>query len=120
MKSMRLSLILLRNAFVILALIVATMQIAYARGAAPAVDQMVICTGQSAVVIGIDAEGNPTGVVHYCPDCAATALVALDIAQTTLPVPLLAASEAIRPRFLVSEYRPVIFGFGPRGPPSEV
>ena len=43
---------------------------AMARGMAPAADEIVICTGQGAVVMTIDADGNPTAPAHLCPDCA--------------------------------------------------
>ncbi len=42
---------------------------AYARGANPAVDQMVICAGHVTDVIYVDAEGKETIAPHLCPDC---------------------------------------------------
>ena len=119
MFGMKQSLTMLRNAIVVVALIVGTMQIAYARGAAPAVDQMVICTGQSAVTIGIDADGNPTGVVHYCPDCAATALVAIDVSHPLLPTRIGTVFDADRPRISQPETVVVVIAHPARGPPSE-
>ena len=68
----------------VLALLAGTLQMAYASGQAPAVDEMVICTGHTAVTIGIDADGNPTGEVFYCPDCATSALIAVDSAAAPI------------------------------------
>lgn len=43
--------------------------------AAPApLGQMVICTGQGAITVPMDAEGQPTGARHPCPDCMVHAL----------------------------------------------
>lgn len=46
--------------------------IAVARGTPPPVGQMVICTGQSPVMVPVDAEGQPTGPAYICPDAALT------------------------------------------------
>ena len=55
---------------VVLALGTATM--AVARGqAAGGGDSVVICSGYGVVTITLDANGNPTGPVHPCPDCLA-------------------------------------------------
>lgn len=55
---------------VVLALGTATM--AVARGQATGGgDSVVICSGYGVVTITLDADGNPTGPVHPCPDCLA-------------------------------------------------
>lgn len=58
-------------------LMVAGHYTAQARGAHPAVDRMVICTGTAAVVVFVDANGQPTYAPHHCPDCALHALDAV-------------------------------------------
>lgn len=42
---------------------------AMARGSTDVADKMVLCIGASAVVVYVDAEGQPTGPPHFCPDC---------------------------------------------------
>lgn len=59
---------------------------AVARGQAPLAERMVICSGYGMVVVDLDAEGNPVGPVHLCPDCT----------LALLPGPL-AAPAAPRP-----------------------
>lgn len=61
---------------VLLALVLAitSVTMAVARGHAAAAaggTEMVICTGYGLVKVTLDAEGNPTGPVHPCPDCVA-------------------------------------------------
>lgn len=46
------------------------------RGQADAEGRMVICTGHGPIVQHFDAEGNPTGAPHLCPDCVMTLLSA--------------------------------------------
>ena len=43
--------------------------VAFAQGANAAVGQMVICTGAGPVTVYVDAEGQPVGKPHSCPDC---------------------------------------------------
>jgi len=61
------------RAFFKLALVVSVLltgySAAYARGANPAVDRMVICAGHVIDVIYVDAEGKETIAPHLCPDC---------------------------------------------------
>ena len=42
-----------------------------------ATGQMVLCTGTGPMRVMIDAQGQPIGPAHYCPDCAHTALAAI-------------------------------------------
>jgi hypothetical protein len=56
-----------------LALLVAmtSQQMAMARGMTKdAADQVVLCTEAGPVTVTLDAQGNPIGPVHICPDCA--------------------------------------------------
>ena len=53
----------------ILSLLTTAVSDAYARGAAPAVDRMVICSGMTTKVVHFDAQGKPTTPPHHCPDC---------------------------------------------------
>jgi hypothetical protein len=47
---------------------------ATARGAPTPVGQAILCTGSGPVTILVDAEGQPTGQTHICPDCAFSVL----------------------------------------------
>ncbi|WP_415921779.1 hypothetical protein [Tateyamaria sp. SN6-1] len=58
---------------------------ASARGAAPAVDHVVICSGHGVSVLYLDADGEPTDAPHLCPDCI-----------LHLVAPLLTAGSAMR------------------------
>ncbi len=49
---------------------------AVARGMPGPDGQMVICTGQGPVMISVDAQGNPVGPSHICPDAALSLLQA--------------------------------------------
>lgn len=49
------------------------------RGQPVAVGAVVLCIGGGAVTVPVDADGNPAGPAHPCPDCMA--------AQFTAPVP---------------------------------
>lgn len=66
------------SAFLALILTVSSLQMAIARHALMPVDHMVICSGEGAYTIALDAEGNPTDEVHYCPECIASALTAIE------------------------------------------
>lgn len=46
------------------------------QGQADAEGRMVICTGHGPIVQHFDADGNPTGAPHLCPDCVVTLLAA--------------------------------------------
>jgi hypothetical protein len=45
--------------------------VAVARTQAMGATEMVICSGYGVVTVTLDANGNPTGPVHPCPDCLA-------------------------------------------------
>jgi hypothetical protein len=58
---------------------------AVARGMAGAVGMAELCAGSSAVMVYIDAQGQPTAPPHLCPD---TALSLLDVATSNVKVGL--------------------------------
>lgn len=47
---------------------------------------LVLCSGGGLVQVVLDADGQPTGQSRFCPDLAATALAALDLPPSVLPV----------------------------------
>ncbi len=66
---------MLRPFALFLALLLAFMGPQFALARAPAAgDAAVLCIGGGLVQITLDAEGQPTGPGHYCPDCVAFAL----------------------------------------------
>lgn len=67
---------------------------AVARGQATAVGTMVLCSGQGPVAVPVDAEGNPTGPAHICPDCALSLFAAHSAPPPALARPATAALPA--------------------------
>ena len=59
--------------------------VAASRGVDRVVGQMVLCTGNGPVVVYVDAEGQPTGAPHYCPDYALSLLGAVHDAPAQVP-----------------------------------
>lgn len=75
---------------------VSSVTMAVARGHAAAQGTaMVICTGYGLVTVTLDAQGNPTGPVHPCPDCVA-GMAALAVAPAVVPVLALRRGRAAR------------------------
>ena len=46
--------------------------------------EIVLCTGAGPVVMAVDAEGQPTGKPHICPDCALSLLLGFSNPLATL------------------------------------
>ena len=110
----------IRQAFLgalILVLVLASQSMAQARLMPAAVGQMVICTTDGAKIIGIDAQGQPTGEDHVCPDCV-LAFVSLEADgwRLTEPFRVLFAPfvHAELPKFIVHSFRAARL---PRAPP---
>ena len=57
-----------------LILVLTSGAMAVARGQTMAAGSIVICAGGGPVSIPVDADGNPTGPAHICPDCALSLL----------------------------------------------
>ena len=47
-----------------------------------AAGSIIICSGAGVVQIQLDADGNPIGPAHICPDCALGALAFIDLPQS--------------------------------------
>lgn len=58
---------------------------ALARTAPDPSGQIVLCIGTGPVKVFTDADGNPVGPPHFCPDCAFQLLVAIDAPDVDLP-----------------------------------
>lgn len=57
-----------------LTLVVTAQAFALARGSAEVAGQVVLCIGTGAVTVNVDADGQPVGPPHICPDAALTLL----------------------------------------------
>ncbi|MCZ0813249.1 MAG: hypothetical protein ACQEVT_10200 [Pseudomonadota bacterium] len=53
-----------------LVMVLAGQALAVARTAPDAAGQIEICTGSGPVMVMVDANGEPTGATHICPECA--------------------------------------------------
>ncbi|SMX32013.1 hypothetical protein [Actibacterium lipolyticum] len=67
-----------------LTLSLASVTLASARGQAPVSGEIVICSGLGLQTITIDADGNPVGSPHICPDGVAS-FVSIDVIPPVLP-----------------------------------
>ncbi len=74
-----------------------------ARGQAAVAGEIVICAGQGAATVYLDANGNPTGPPHWCPDCVLSLFAAV-ASPAAVPAPSDTCLGAARP---VSAPRPV-------------
>jgi len=100
-----------------LMLAVTSLTLAVARGQAPAVGVIELCSGAGLAAVPVDAEGNPMGPAHVCPDGVA-AFINVDVAAPVMPLRPLADGE----RLVMAQAAPVA-GAGPvaeqaRGPPA--
>lgn len=59
--------------------------LATARGQTRIGEAVVICSGDSFVTIELDAQGNPVGPAHLCPDMVLAFFAAMDLPAVALP-----------------------------------
>jgi hypothetical protein len=83
-------------ALAILATLLTAGAVGAARGQAMAAGEIVICANGAAVTIAVDAEGNPTGAPHWCPDCVLLLLAGLAPAHAAA-LPAAGAAAAAPP-----------------------
>ncbi|WP_371037499.1 MULTISPECIES: hypothetical protein [unclassified Rhodosalinus] len=97
-----------------LCVVLTAQAMALARGQSSAAGEMVICTGAGLVTVAVDAEGNPAGPAHICPDCAlsliaaapaapqararAPDLLTVRFARTAVPAPVAARHSPVSAR----------------------
>lgn len=84
-------------AFTVLCLVLTSQTMAMARGAQGPAGQVVLCTGTGPVTVLIDAEGQPTGPVHICPDCALGLFDAPSLDQDEIAQPLTPGKITVLP-----------------------
>jgi hypothetical protein len=86
----------LLSSLLVALLILTGQQVTSARGTGHAVTEAVLCIGGGLVTVQLDAEGNPVGPAHICPDATLAFLpdlvgprpVAVGIAARPLSYPL--------------------------------
>lgn len=111
--------VMMRHLSLVLAMLVAFtgQQIAVARGAAALSEGMVLCLGGTTVMVPLDADGQPTGAGHVCPDAALS--IALLPAAPLPAAPIRTAIHVTAPTLAraepVSTHRPAPPA---RGPPD--
>jgi hypothetical protein len=99
-----------------LTLVLTSQAFALARGQAAAAGQMVICTGTGFVMLTVDADGNPTGPAHVCPD--AIAVLGALVPPPALPVrPAVLATRVTGPAADAPLLSTAPQGAQARGPP---
>lgn len=86
-------------AFVFAAVIIATSgAMASARGMArDASGEMVLCVGTGSVTVLMDADGQPLGVAHFCPDCALASLAVVAGVETAVQPSFSAQALSVTP-----------------------
>ncbi|MDX1823017.1 MAG: hypothetical protein R3197_19165 [Paracoccaceae bacterium] len=107
-------------AVVLALLLVLTAQaMAVARGMPGVAGAVVLCTGTGPVTVLTDAEGQPVGPAHICPDCTLSLIVALAQAGPVTAHPMGRAVAVALPavaRLAAREIQP----FSARDPPAVV
>lgn len=103
----------------LLALIVAiaSVGLAVARGQPRMVDWVELCGGNGAEV-AVDAQGQPVGMIHLCPDCIAPFAFADLVLPAPMPLPPMASGRAAPPAATPSVALRPVPGQEARGPPT--
>ena len=102
-----------------LLLVLTAQAMAVARGMPGVAGAMVLCTGSGPVAVLTDAEGQPVGPAHICPDCTLSLIVALAQAGPVTAHPMGRAVAVPQPavaRLAARDIQP----FGARDPPAAV
>lgn len=95
---------------------VTSQSMAIARGQTRIADTVVICSGYGIVAIQVDAEGNPVGAPHICPDMALSLLAAPEAAPPVLSRPE-GGVQRVEPRETVRTAVSRTIAAQARGPP---
>ena len=105
-----------------LALLIAvtSQHMALARGMSTDVaGQVILCTGQGVTTVAVDAQGNPVGPVHICPDCALSFMDT--VASSVVVDPLVVHMQTLGQTFVAALQNPsVLILVNARGPPLSV
>lgn len=102
-----------------LLLVLTAQSMAIARGTPGAAGAVVLCTGTGPVTILTDADGQPVGPAHICPDCTLSLLVSLPQSGGDVAHPMGRADVLLPPPVttpLAQGQRP----FSARDPPAVI
>lgn len=77
---------LLSGLLLALVLGIGAVGMAVARVQAPMAGTIVICSGSGMMEISVDAEGQPVGTLHLCPDCTLAMAPGVLVAQASGPL----------------------------------
>jgi hypothetical protein len=105
-------------ALAVLATLLTAGAVGAARGQAMAVGEVELCADGMAVTVPVDANGHPTGLPHWCPDCIVTLVTGLPVAPTIPVAPDHAASAPWAEPHEVAAFAPLAPVPPARGPPS--
>ena len=100
-----------------LLLVLTAQSMAVARGMPGAAGSIVLCTGTGPVTILTDAEGQPLGPSHVCPDCTLSLIVGLDHPAPEASRPL-GRDEALVLPTAITVLQPNVRPFSARDPPA--
>ncbi|WP_239113232.1 hypothetical protein [Shimia biformata] len=105
------------SAILVAALVLTGHSMAIARGMPGAAGWMELCTGTGPVMVAMDADGQPTGESHICPDFS------LSLLDHVAPTEAVAPPVALRFTTILSAPAPRSEGLTPRtakarGPPA--
>ena len=79
----------LTSAVLLLAMVLTSAAMAVARSSQDvASGTMVLCTGTGPISVQVDADGQPIGPVHFCPDCALSLFAKMPDPQICAFVPV--------------------------------
>jgi hypothetical protein len=102
-----------------LLLVLTAQSMAVARGMPGAAGSIVLCTGSGPVTILTDADGQPVGPSHVCPDCTLSLIVAVAQAAPSVAHPMGRAEAVVLPLPRVALPQQVN-PFSARDPPAVV
>lgn len=102
-----------------LLLVLTAQSMAVARGMAGPFGAVVLCTGTGPVTILTDAEGQPVGPAHICPDCTLSLIVSLPQADSDVAHPM-GRAEAVLPLSAKPVLAQAQRAFSARDPPAVI
>lgn len=102
-----------------LLLVLTAQSMAVARGMPGAAGSVVLCTGTGPVTILTDAEGQPVGHAHVCPDCTLSLIVAVTQAAPVAAHPM-GRSDVLRLAGVPVAVKQDVWPFSARDPPAAV
>ena len=113
MMSLRAVLVL----FLVSALSLTGQTMAAAKGANDPAGRLIICQGMAVTLIYVDAEGQPTEAPHFCPECLAAWLTAIEHDETPTWINLRAPALRVTAQSVSKPELQPARAYAPRAPP---